>query len=100
MVDRRLPLGDFWIWTDDRAVSVAALSSPVAGVARVQCVYTPSAQRGRGYAGACVADLSALTLASGHRPILYTDLGNPTSNSVYRRIGFRAVAEGLVYRFD
>ena len=34
-----------------------------------------------------------------HRFNLYTDLGNPTSNSVYRRIGYRAVAEGLRYRF-
>jgi uncharacterized protein len=35
-----------------------------------------------------------------HRCILYTDLGNPTSNSVYRRIGYRAVAAALRYRFE
>ena len=37
---------------------------------------------------------------AGHRCILHTDLGNPTSNSVYRRIGYRCVAEGLRYRFE
>ena len=37
---------------------------------------------------------------AGHRCILYTDLGNPTSNSVYRRIGYRAVAEALRFRFE
>ena len=36
----------------------------------------------------------------GTRCILYTDLGNPTANSVYRRLGYRAVAEALRYRFD
>jgi len=37
---------------------------------------------------------------AGFRCILYTDLANPTSNSIYRRIGYRAVAEGLRYRFE
>jgi predicted GNAT family acetyltransferase len=36
----------------------------------------------------------------GYRCILYTDLGNPISNSVYRRIGYNAVAEALRYRFE
>jgi predicted GNAT family acetyltransferase len=30
---------------------------------------------------------------------LYTDLGNPTSNSIYRSVGYQAVAEALRYRF-
>jgi uncharacterized protein len=51
--------------------------------------------RSHGYARACVAELSASTLQQGHRCILYTDLANPASNSVYRRIGYRAVDEGL-----
>jgi predicted GNAT family acetyltransferase len=46
-----------------------------------------------------VAAVSAGVLAAGRRCILYTDLGNPTSNSVYRRIGYRAVVECLRYRF-
>jgi uncharacterized protein len=37
---------------------------------------------------------------SGYRCILCTDLGNPTSNCIYRRIGYRAVAEAIRYRFD
>jgi len=41
---------------------------------------------------------SCVTL--GLRCILYTDLGNTTSNSIYRRIGYRAVAEVLRYRFE
>jgi uncharacterized protein len=78
---------------------MAANSEPVEGVVRVQGVYTPPERRNRGYAGACVASLSRRMQEAGHRCILYTALGNPTSNSVYRRIGYRAVAEGLRYRF-
>lgn len=62
-------------------------------------VYTPPDRRRSGYAGAVVADLSDRLVARGDRVMLYTDLGNPTSNSVYRRIGFRAVAENLRYGF-
>jgi uncharacterized protein len=99
MVGRRLEAGHFWLWEDGGPVSMAANPEPVEGVVRVQGVYTPPERRNRGYAGACVASLSRRMQEAGHRCILYTALGNPTSNSVYRRIGYRAVAEGLRYRF-
>ena len=44
--------------------------------------------------------VAAAVRARGTRCILYTDLGNPTANSVYRRLGYSAVAEALRYRFD
>jgi uncharacterized protein len=99
VVERRIQAGHFWLWEDGGPASMAANSEPVEGVIRVQAVYTPPEWRNHGYAGACVADLSRRMQEAGHRCILYTDLGNPTSNSVYRRIGYRAVAEGLRYRF-
>ena len=99
VVERRLAAGHFWLWEDGGPVSMAANSEPVEDVVRVQAVYTPPARRNRGYAGACVGDLSRRMRDGGWRCILYTDLGNPTSNSVYRRIGYRAVAEALRYRF-
>lgn len=100
IVERRLAAGRFWIWEDGGPASMAAQSEPVAGVVRVQVVYTPPEKRSRGYAGACVGQLSKLILAGGNRCMLYTALSNPVSNSVYRRIGYRAAAEGLRYRFD
>ncbi|HUR48038.1 MAG TPA: GNAT family N-acetyltransferase [Acidimicrobiales bacterium] len=96
-VGRDIATGRFWVWDDDGPASMAALTTPVEGVARVQAVYTPPELRSRGYAAACVGRLSAKTLAAGTRCILYTDLGNPVSNSVYRRLGYRAVAEMIVY---
>jgi GNAT superfamily N-acetyltransferase len=98
-VDRRLPSGHFWLWDDDGSVSLCARTEAVCGVARIQAVYTPPDRRRRGYAAACVAALSARVLGDGDRCILYTDLGNPTSNGVYRRIGYRAVVECLRYEF-
>ena len=100
VVERRLEAGQFWLWEDGGPASMAANSEPVEGVVRVQAVYTPPERRNRGYAGACVCDLSRRMSEAGHRCILYTDLGNPTSNSVYRRIGYHAVSEGLRYRFE
>lgn len=100
VVERRLAAGHFWLWEDGGPASMAANSEPVEGVVRIQAVYTPPDRRNRGYAGACVGDLSRRLHDEGYRCILYTDLGNPTSNSVYRRIGYAAVAEGLRYRFE
>lgn len=100
VVERRLAAGLFWLWEVDEPVSMAANSEPVEGVLRVQAVYTPPDRRNRGYAGACVGDLSRRMRDEGYGCILYTDLDNPTSNSVYRRIGYNAVAEALRYRLE
>ena len=100
LVARRLAAGQLWVWDDDATVSLCGLSAPTEGVARVGPVYTPPERRGRGYASALVAAVSAEVEAAGRRCILYTDLQNPTSNSIYRRIGYSAVAEGLAYEFD
>ena len=97
---RRVADGLFRLWTLQEPVAMAAHTLPVHGVARVHTVYTPPDRRGRGYAAACVAGLSAGLVAAGLRCVLYTDLGNPTSNGVYRRIGYRPVTEVLRYRFD
>ena len=100
IVDRRVPAGQIWLWDRAGPVSMAARTVPVEGVTRVQLVYTPPENRKRGYASVCVASLSKQIRDDGQRCILYTDLGNPISNSVYRRIGYYAVAEAIQYRFE
>ena len=98
-VDARLSAGHMWIWDAGGPVSMTTLTPPTAGVVRVQAVYTPPEERRHGYAAALVATLSDHVLDRGDRPILYADLGNPVSNSVYRRIGYGCVAEIVRYRF-
>ena len=100
IVDRRVPAEQIWLWDSAGPVSMAARTVPVEGVTRVQLVYTPPENRKRGYASVCVARLSKQIRDEGQRCILYTDLGNPVSNSVYRRIGYSAVAEAIQYRFE
>jgi uncharacterized protein len=100
-VDRQLAAGQLWVWDQHgETTSMAGSRTPVQGVVRLSGVYTPPEKRRHGYAAACVHALSKHLRAGGYRCILYTDLGNPTSNSIYRRIGYRAAAEALRYRFD
>lgn len=99
-VDRGLAARQLWLWDrSGETVSMAVSREPVHGVVRLSGVYTPPDKRRHGYAAACVHALSKQLGDAGYRCILYTDLGNPTSNSIYRRIGYRAVAEALRYRF-
>ncbi len=80
------------LWLDEDAfVSLAAVSAPAAGVARVGPVYTPPRHRGQAYGAAVTATATAAALSAGaEHVVLYTDLGNPTSNSIYQSIGYRA----------
>ena len=81
-------------------MSMAVSREPIQGVVRISGVYTPPEKRNHGYAAACVYALSKDLRGRRYRCILYADLGNPTSNSIYRRIGYKAVGEALRYRFD
>jgi hypothetical protein len=87
-VDRGLAAGHLWLCDRSGAAAMAVSLEPVCGAVRLSGVYTPPEERKHGYAEACVHALSK------------TDLGNPTSNSIYRRIGYRAVAEATRYRFE
>lgn len=100
VVDRWIHDGRIRIWQDREPVSIAITRERVAGVTRIGGVFTPPQHRRQGYAAACVHAVSKSICDAGGRAILYTDLGNPTSNSIYRRLGYRAVAEGIRYRFE
>ncbi|GAB3593218.1 GNAT family N-acetyltransferase [Angustibacter peucedani] len=96
-VTDRLAAGLLHVWDVDGApVSMCAVTVAVADVVRVQIVYTPPSLRGKGFAAACVAAVSAEQLAHpGRTCMLYTDLANPTSNALYQRIGYRRIGEAL-----
>src|SRR5689334_5559873 len=87
-VDKGLAAGQLWVWDQNgETVSMAVGREPVQKVVRLAGVYTPPEKRRHGYAEACVHALSEQLHSAGFRCILYTDLGNPSSNSIYRRIG-------------
>lgn len=100
-VAARVAAGDYVLWEDGRPVSMALKTRPTRHGVSITAVYTPPALRGRGYATACVAALSRRLLARGyHFCTLYTDLANPTSNNIYRRIGYRPLADFDLYQFN
>jgi GNAT superfamily N-acetyltransferase len=99
IVERRVEAGLFHVWDHDGAVAFAGTTRPALGVVRIGPVYTPPACRGRGYASALVAELSQRVLDRGERCVLYTDLDNPTSNGIYRRIGYEPVDEAIRFAF-
>lgn len=99
MTRARVEAGDVMLWHDARPVALAASTPPIAGAARIGPVFTPGADRRRGYARALVTECSARVRDLGHRCLLYTDLENPTSNAIYQAIGYRAVAEITRYEF-
>jgi len=82
------------LWEDGGTVSLAGCGGLTANGIRVGPVYTPPELRRRGYASALTAALTRELLAGGRRfCFLFTDLGNPTSNSIYRQVGYEPVAD-------
>jgi GNAT superfamily N-acetyltransferase len=98
----KLSHGGVLVWeAGGRPVSVAGVTRQVAGMIRVGPVYTPPELRGHGYASAVTAAVSRRAREAGAAEVLlYTDLANPTSNSVYQRIGYRAVEDRVVLAFS
>lgn len=96
-----IPVGMYYLYEiDGRPVSTAANARPMKNGITVNMVYTPDNQRGNGYATACVAQLTQKLLNEGWKfTALYTDLKNPTSNSIYKKIGYRWITESAEHRF-
>lgn len=98
-VARRFDDASLHLWDDGEAVSMAGVSDPAGGTIRVNAVYTPPERRGAGYATSCVAEVTRLMLLERSMCVLYTDLGNPTSNAIYQRIGYRPLSDSAMWRF-
>jgi predicted GNAT family acetyltransferase len=97
---RQVDRGEVYLWEDGEPVSIAAACRPAGRTVTIGLVYTPPHLRNHGYASSCVATLCELLLKSGYRHCtLYTDVSNPTSNSIYKRIGFTRVCDSADYAF-
>ena len=103
MAVQRVPQRAIFLWDDDHGepIAMAGFSGPTPNGVRVNIVYTLPAHRGRGYASNLVAALSQHLLDSGKKfCFLYTDLANPTSNKIYRQVGYEPIGESVVVLFD
>lgn len=94
--------GRIWLWEaqDATPVSLAGRTATAVGVARVAPVYTPPEARRRGYGAAITAACTADALQhDAEHVVLFTDLANPTSNSIYQRIGYEPVSDVDLWSF-
>ena len=91
----------YLVWFhDDTPVSWAGANAPASGMSRIGPVYTPPEHRGHGYGAAVTAACAAWARERGaQHVVLFTDLANPTSNSIYQRIGFRPVVDAAEFVF-
>lgn len=101
MVADRLERGLLTLWEcAGEPVSLAGMTDVLAGVARVGPVYTPPGLRGRGYGSAVTAAVTRAALArAAAAVILFTDLANPVSNSIYGKLGYEPVEDRVVLDF-
>jgi predicted GNAT family acetyltransferase len=109
IVEGGLKRQSMYLWEDDAPVSWASGSQSLPTAARIGPVYTPPEYRRKGYATACVAALSQKLLDQGcgakqfplrgKRCFLFTDLANPTSNHIYKQIGYHPVCDWHDYSF-
>jgi uncharacterized protein len=96
-LERNLSSADSGIelWVDGGVpVSFSGYGGLTPNGIRIGPVYTPPELRRRGYASALVAELTKTLLDGGRKfCFLFTDLANPTSNSIYQRVGYEPVAD-------
>ncbi|MGI8313471.1 GNAT family N-acetyltransferase [Halobacillus mangrovi] len=82
-------------------VSMANRARKTPNGATINGVYTPDLHKRKGYASQVVWALTKKLLDQGcEYCALYTDLSNPTSNSIYKKIGYKWIGNSLVYHFD
>ncbi len=101
--DFSIKMRNRWFWLDlqNNIVSMAGLTGETPTGCRIAWVYTPPEYRGQGYASALVAFVSQVQLDAGKKfCFLDTDLANPTSNSIYQKIGYKAVSDTQNITFD
>jgi RimJ/RimL family protein N-acetyltransferase len=113
-VEAKVQAGQLYVWENGtaepeagqgpgrvtRPVCMAGWAARSPRAVRVNYVYTPPAERRKGYAGACVGALSKRLLDEGSEAcLLFADAGNATSNGVYRRLGYRALCDFAQYEF-
>ena len=90
----------FLLLDKNKPVSMARKAGKTPSGNLINLVYTPPHLRGRGYATECVAKLSKRLLDEGNKfCFLFTDLANPTSNSIYQKIGYRLIIDMDNYKF-
>jgi predicted GNAT family acetyltransferase len=102
LIADRVQAGQVMLWeVAGEPASMAGVSPAFQGVARIGPVYTPPQWRGRGYGGAVTAAIGELAARRGATSVvLFTDLANPRSNSLYIKLGYEPVEDRALLLFQ
>jgi predicted GNAT family acetyltransferase len=102
MIENRLGAGQLMLWeAAGEPTSMAGMTDVINGTARIGPVYTPPSLRGRGYGGGVTAAVTELASDQGAASVvLFTDLANPTSNSLYLKLGYEPVEDRVLITFS
>ncbi len=102
MIENRLGTGQLMLWEAAGVpTSMAGTTGVIAGTARIGPVYTPPDLRGRGYGGGITAAITGLVRDRGAESVvLFTDLANPTSNSIYLKLGYEPIEDRVLITFE
>ena len=93
--------GVFLLERDGEAISMAAPVRDIGTSCGITLIYTPKALRQHGYASLLTAMLTQHFLDAGKREVsLFTDLANPTSNSIYKKIGYEFIGNATHLRVE
>jgi GNAT superfamily N-acetyltransferase len=98
----RLSHGGWTLWEDagGRTVSLAGRSRAAGGAVRIGPVYTPPEHRRLGFAAAVTAAATRAALDAGAgEVVLFTDLANPGTNTLYPTLGYTSVEDRLELEF-
>ena len=92
---------EVFLWEHEgKVVSMMKKSRPTKNSVTVSLVFTPKEERKKGYARTLVAQGSKELLKDYEFCVLYTDMLNPTSNKIYKEIGYKHIADSIHIGFE
>lgn len=85
------------LWYDEKIISMALIAHKSNKYARINTVVTERAERGKGYAGMLISEMSTELHGENLIPMLYADARNMASNAAYQKIGY--IKQGEITEF-
>lgn len=100
MALKKIKEEEIYIWFNQVELAMTSIARPTNNGITINYVYTPLSKRTNGYGTKLVAELSKRMLAKGYKfCTLFTNLDNPTSNSIYKKIGYEPIKRFISIAF-
>lgn len=90
----------FFLWEDEKIVSMAKIASKNEGFARLNTIFTALEERNKGYTTMLVGELCEQLLSEGLTPIIYADASVESKIKAYESIGFEKAGDITQFAFN